>query len=51
MMGRDSEKCSLVAVVGATNAGKSTLINELVGFKASIVTPKVHTTRVHECSA
>ncbi|PLC08407.1 UNVERIFIED_ORG: GTPase Era [Anaplasma ovis] len=46
MMGRDSEKCSLVAVVGATNAGKSTLINELVGFKASIVTPKVHTTRV-----
>ncbi|WP_447582385.1 GTPase Era [Anaplasma marginale] len=45
-MGRDSEKCSLVAVVGATNAGKSTLINELVGFKASIVTPKVHTTRV-----
>ncbi|ASI47788.1 MAG: GTPase Era [Anaplasma ovis] len=46
MVGRDLEKCSLVAVVGATNAGKSTLINELVGFKASIVTPKVHTTRV-----
>ncbi|MCU7611526.1 GTPase Era [Anaplasma capra] len=39
-------KCSLIAVVGATNAGKSTLINGLVGFKASIVTPKVHTTRV-----
>ena len=39
-------KCSLVAIVGVTNAGKSTLINRLVGFKASIVTPKVHTTRV-----
>ncbi|KJV67510.1 ferrous iron transport B family protein [Anaplasma phagocytophilum str. ApNP] len=39
-------KCSLVAVVGMTNAGKSTLINKLVGFKASIVTNKVHTTRV-----
>lgn len=39
-------KCSLVAVVGMTNAGKSTFINKLVGFKASIVTNKVHTTRV-----
>ena len=46
MVGCDLERCSLVAVVGATNAGKSTLINGLVGFKASIVTPKVHTTRV-----
>ncbi|MDB1135014.1 GTPase Era [Candidatus Anaplasma sp. TIGMIC] len=48
MEGEDTRatRCSLVAVVGVTNAGKSTLINELVGFKASIVTHKVHTTRV-----
>lgn len=39
-------RCSLIAIVGITNAGKSTLINRLVGFKASIVTHKVHTTRV-----
>lgn len=45
-MEAEGTKCSLVAVVGMTNAGKSTLINRLVGFKASIVTNKVHTTRV-----
>ena len=38
-------KCSMIAVMGMTNAGKSTLINRIVGFKASIVTYKVHTTR------
>ncbi|MFN0191449.1 MAG: GTPase Era [Aestuariivirga sp.] len=42
---KEETACGFCAVIGAPNAGKSTLVNQLTGSKVSIVTHKVQTTR------
>jgi small GTP-binding protein len=43
--GESATRCGFAAIIGAPNAGKSTLLNQLVGSKLAIVTQKVQTTR------
>ena len=43
--GEEKQKCGVVAVLGAPNAGKSTLVNALVGQKVAITSAKAQTTR------
>ncbi|WP_333023900.1 GTPase Era [Wolbachia endosymbiont of Pentidionis agamae] len=41
------KRCIFVTILGLPNAGKSTLVNNIIGKKITIVTPKVQTTRTH----
>ncbi|MCL2474195.1 MAG: GTPase Era [Alphaproteobacteria bacterium] len=45
-MTKSKTKAGFVSIIGAPNAGKSTLLNRLIGQKLSIVSPKAQTTRI-----
>ena len=44
-MNEEPTRCGFAAIIGAPNAGKSTLINTLAGYKVAIISHKVQTTR------